>query len=40
MKEIDLLRKKFLDKEITEEQYFADMAKVKEKMEEIQTKGF
>jgi circadian clock protein KaiC len=40
MKTIDTLRKKFLDKKITQKKYFAEMKKMKEEVDNIQKAGF
>jgi circadian clock protein KaiC len=37
---IDVLRKKFMNKEITEKAYFSGMKKIKKEIQEIQKKGF
>jgi circadian clock protein KaiC len=37
---IDLLRKKFMDKNITKEVYFKEMEEIKKEIQEIQEKGF
>jgi circadian clock protein KaiC len=40
MKDIDVLRKKFLDKEVTQKAYFDGMDRIKKQVQEIQKKGF
>jgi circadian clock protein KaiC len=40
MKDIDVLRKKFLDKEITQDSYFKGMAEIKKQIYNIQQRGF
>jgi circadian clock protein KaiC len=37
---IDVLRKRFMDKEITEQEYFKGMEEIKKEIQEIQKKGF